>query len=53
MLHQLKIRTTSGRGRLFDSILDTVGDTAVIRVNNLGPGHATIYIKEEFLNTAA
>ncbi|TIW60415.1 MAG: cysteine synthase, partial [Mesorhizobium sp.] len=43
MLQQLKIRTTAGRGRLFDSILDTVGDTPVIRINNLGPGHATIY----------
>ena len=36
MLHQQKIRTTAGRGRLFDSILDTVGDTPAIRVNNLG-----------------
>ena len=53
MLHQRKIRTTTGRGRLFDSILDTVGDTPVIRVNNLGPGHATIYVKAEFFNPAA
>ena len=29
------MRSTLGRGRLFDSILDTVGDTPVIRVNNL------------------
>ena len=53
MLHQQKIRTTAGRGRLFDSILDTVGDTPVIRVNNLGPAHATIYVKAEFFNPAA
>jgi len=53
MLHQLKIRTTAGRGRLFDSILDTVGDTPVIRVNNLGPAHAMIYVKAEFFNPAA
>ena len=53
MLHQQKIRTTAGRGRLFDSILDTVGDTPVIRVNNLGPDHATIYVKAEFFNPAA
>ena len=26
------IRTTSGRGRLFDSVLDAIGDTPVIRV---------------------
>lgn len=53
MLHQQKIRTTAGRGRLFDSILDTVGDTPVIRINNLGPDHATIYVKAEFFNPAA
>ena len=46
------IRTTGGRGKLFDSILDTVGDTPVIRVNNLGPKHATIYVKAEFFNPA-
>ena len=32
-----KVRTTAGRGRLFDSMLDTIGDTPCIRVNNLGP----------------
>jgi cysteine synthase len=48
-----KIRTTAGRGRLFDSILDTVGDTPAIRVNNLSPDRATIYVKAEFFNPAA
>ena len=47
------IRTTAGRGRLFDSILDTVGDTPAIRVNNLGPDSVTIYAKAEFFNPAA
>src|ERR687891_64747 len=28
-----KVRTTAGRGRLFDSVLDTIGDTPCIRVN--------------------
>ena len=46
------IRTTSGRGRLFDSILDTVGDTPVIRINSLGIDHATIYVKAELFNPA-
>src|SRR3954466_12932972 len=50
---ETKIRTTAGRGRLFDSILDTVGDTPAIRVNNLGPDHATIYVKAEFFNPAS
>jgi cysteine synthase len=47
------IRTTRGRGRLFDSILDTVGDTPVIRVNNLGVEGRTIYTKAEFFNPAS
>jgi cysteine synthase A len=47
------IRTTNGRGRLFDSILDTIGDTPCIRVNNLGPDHVTIYVKAEAFNPAA
>ena len=47
------IRTTRGRGRLYDSILDTVGDTPVIRINNLAPEGVTIYVKAEFFNPAA
>ena len=47
------IRTTAGRGRLFDSILDTVGDTPVIRINNLTPKGVTIYVKAEFFNPAS
>lgn len=47
------IRTTKGRGRLFDSILDTVGDTPVIRVNNLAPDRVRLYVKAEFFNPAA
>ncbi len=47
------IRTTEGRGRLFDSVLDTIGDTPVIRVNNLGPDHLTLYVKAEAFNPGA
>ena len=47
------IRVTNGRGRLFDSILDTIGDTPCVRVNNLAPAHATIYVKIEAFNPAA
>ncbi|UFZ07999.1 cysteine synthase A [Bradyrhizobium ontarionense] len=47
------IRSTQGRGRLFDSILDTVGDTPVIRVNNLGVDGRKIYVKAEFFNPAS
>jgi cysteine synthase A len=47
------VRTTRGRGRLFDSILDTVGDTPVIRVNNIGVEGRTIYTKAEYFNPAS
>ncbi len=47
------IRTTRGRGRLFDSVLDTVGDTPAIRINNLGVEGRTIYVKAEFFNPAS
>jgi cysteine synthase A len=47
------IRTTGGRGRLFDSVLDTIGDTPCIRVNNLAPEHVTLYVKAEAFNPAA
>ena len=47
------IRTTRGRGRLYDSILETIGDTPVVRVNNLAPPGVQIYVKAEFFNPAA
>ncbi len=49
---QSKIRTTGGRGKLFDSILDTVGDTPCIRINNLAPDGVRVYAKAEFFNPA-
>ena len=49
----MTIRTTSGRGRLFPSVLDTVGDTPAIRVNRIAPDHVTVYVKAEAFNPAA
>lgn len=46
-------RMTTGRGRLFDSIVDTIGDTPCVRVNRLAPDGVTIYVKAEFFNPAA
>ncbi len=46
-------RTTAGRGRLFDSVVDTIGDTPCIRVNTLAPDHVRLYVKAEFFNPAA
>ena len=49
----LAIRETMGRGRLYDSILDTIGDTPVVRINNLAPKGVRVYVKAEFFNPAA
>jgi cysteine synthase A len=48
-----KLRTTNGRGRLFDGVLDTIGDTPCIRINNLAPKGVTIYVKAEAFNPAS
>lgn len=47
-----KIRQTNGRARLYDSILDTIGDTPCIRINHLAPDGVDIYVKAEFFNPA-
>ena len=46
-------RTTRGRGRLYDSVVDTIGDTPCIRVNRVAPKHVRLYVKAEFFNPAA
>lgn len=46
-------RTTSGRGRLFASVVDTIGDTPCIRINHLAPKGVNLYVKAEFFNPAA
>ena len=47
-----QLRTTHGRGRLFDSVLDTVGDTPCIRINHLAPDGVRMYVKAEAFNPA-
>jgi cysteine synthase A len=46
-------RKTSGQGRLYDSIVDTIGNTPCIRINQLAPKNVTVYVKAEFFNPAA
>ena len=46
-------RTTRGRGRLYDDVLDTIGDTPCIRINKLAPEHVRLYVKAEFFNPVA
>lgn len=38
---------------LYDSILETVGDTPVVRINNLAPDGVRLYVKVEAFNPAA
>jgi cysteine synthase A len=47
------LRRTTGRGRLFGSILDTVGDTPVVQINRLAPPNVRMFVKCEFFNPAA
>jgi len=46
-------RATDGRGRLYDSIVDTIGNTPCIRLNRIAPKHVRLYVKAEFFNPAA
>jgi cysteine synthase A len=48
-----QIRMTQGRGHLYNSILETIGDTPTVRINNLGPSHVTLYVKVEAFNPGA
>ncbi len=48
----MTIRQTNGRGRIFDSVLDTVGDTPVIRINRIAPKNVNVFVKFEAANPA-
>lgn len=44
---------TTGRGRVYDSIIDTIGNTPMVKLNRIAQEHgcvATIYAKLEFFN---
>jgi cysteine synthase len=38
---------------IYDSILDTIGDTPIVRLHRLAPKHVTLYVKAEFFNPMA
>lgn len=46
------IRTTNGRGKLYDSVLDTVGNTPCIKINRIAPKNVSVYVKFEAFNPA-
>jgi cysteine synthase A len=45
-------RTTEGRGQLYNTILDTIGNTPCVKINSLAPAGVDIYVKAEFFNPA-
>ncbi|PWE33712.1 cysteine synthase [Maritimibacter sp. 55A14] len=47
------LRRTNGRGRRYDSIVETIGDTPAVRVNHLAPEGVELYVKAEFFNPGA
>ena len=51
-MNAMTMRTTEGHGRLYSSVLETVGNTPCIRVNRLAPAGMEIYVKAEFFNPA-
>lgn len=38
---------------IYDNILQTIGNTPVVRLNRLGPDHVDLYVKAEFFNPMA
>ena len=46
----MSIRQTQGRGQRYDTILDAVGDTPVIRINRIAPSNVNMFVKFEAFN---
>ena len=36
--------------KIYDSILDTIGNTPIVKINRLGPKHVNLYVKAEYFN---
>ena len=51
-MSQESFRKTKGRKTLYDSVVDTIGDTPCIRINRLAPNGINLYVKAEFFNPA-
>ncbi len=45
-------RSTEGQGRLYQSVIDTIGNTPCSLINNLDTANSSIYVKSEFFNPA-
>jgi len=44
------LSTTAPRRQVYDSILDTIGGTPVVRINRLAPANVEMYVKCEYFN---
>ncbi|GAA0197359.1 cysteine synthase A [Kangiella japonica] len=36
--------------KIYDSILDTIGNTPIVKINRLGPKHVNLFVKAEYFN---
>src|SRR6185369_8999076 len=48
-----QIARTERTGMIYDTILDTIGNTPIVRLHRTGPDHVTIYVKVESFNPMA
>ena len=48
-----RYRSTTGHGKVYASIVDTIGNTPSMKVNNIDvPNDVNMYVKAEFFNPA-
>eukprot|EP00040_Diaphanoeca_grandis_P004208 m.27549 g.27549 ORF g.27549 m.27549 type:complete len:378 (-) comp15767_c0_seq1:345-1478(-) len=47
------LHTTPAVKRIYNNILDTVGNTPIVKINNVAPDHVNVYVKCEFFNPLA
>jgi len=48
-----KSRETFGLGNVYNSIIDTIGNTPTFKIKNLSPEGVSIFVKAEFFNPAS
>lgn len=44
---------TGSKAMIYNTIVETIGKTPVVRINHLAPEHVSLYVKAEFFNPAA
>src|SRR5688572_18203509 len=52
--HERQLETISGESQMiYDSILDTIGNTPIVRLNRMAPANVEMYVKIEAFNPMA